>query len=78
MTANMRTDRLASFAALLVRFYQRAISPALPSSCRFQPTCSEYCVEAIQRYGVWLGAYLTLRRLGRCHPFHRPGYDPVP
>jgi hypothetical protein len=62
----------------LVRFYQQAISPALPACCRFQPTCSEYCLEAIERHGLIRGAYLTLRRIGRCHPFHSPGYDPVP
>ena len=66
------------FATGLVRFYQRAIRPAIPASCRFQPTCSDYCIEAIERYGVWRGAYLALRRVGRCHPFHAPGFDPVP
>lgn len=62
----------------LVRFYQRAISPALPPSCRFIPTCSEYCVEAIERHGALRGAQLSLARIARCHPFHPPDYDPVP
>lgn len=62
----------------LIRFYQRAISPALPPSCRFTPTCSQYSYEAISRYGVWRGSWLAVRRILRCHPFHPGGYDPVP
>lgn len=61
-----------------IRFYQRAISPAFPPTCRFYPSCSEYAYEAIQKYGVWRGAWLGLNRLLRCHPFHPGGYDPVP
>ncbi|MDW7981454.1 MAG: membrane protein insertion efficiency factor YidD [Thermomicrobium sp.] len=63
---------------LLIRFYQRFISPGLPPACRFYPTCSEYGYEAIARYGIIKGGVLTLRRLLRCHPFHPGGYDPVP
>lgn len=62
----------------LIRFYQRFISPAFPPSCRFTPSCSQYMYEAVQRYGVWHGLALGLRRLLRCHPFHPGGYDPVP
>ena len=61
-----------------VRFYQAAISPALPTACRYLPTCSEYGVEAIERYGVFRGGWLTTKRICRCHPFHPGGYDPVP
>ena len=62
----------------IIRFYQRAISPALPPSCRFTPTCSQYSYEAISRYGAWRGGWLAVRRILRCHPFHPGGYDPVP
>lgn len=62
----------------LIRVYQRTLSPRLPSSCRFQPTCSWYAIEAIERYGLGRGGWLTLRRLARCHPFCEAGYDPVP
>ncbi|MFO7263731.1 MAG: membrane protein insertion efficiency factor YidD [Bacillaceae bacterium G1] len=62
----------------LVRFYQKFLSPLKPPTCRFYPTCSQYALEAIGKYGVWRGGYLTLRRLLKCHPFHPGGYDPVP
>jgi putative membrane protein insertion efficiency factor len=62
----------------LIRFYQRVISPLFPPSCRFVPSCSQYTYEAVQRYGVWHGLALGLRRVLRCHPFHPGGYDPVP
>ena len=61
-----------------IRFYQYAISPHTPPSCRFVPTCSEYGVEAIRKYGVMKGGLLTLRRISRCHPWGGSGYDPVP
>jgi hypothetical protein len=65
-------------AAFLIRGYQRVVSPALPPSCRFSPSCSQYSLEAVQRYGVVRGGWMGLRRLLRCHPFHPGGYDPVP
>jgi hypothetical protein len=61
----------------LLRAYKVAISPLLPQACRFVPTCSEYAYEAVSRYGVLRGGWLSVRRLARCHPFHPGGYDPV-
>jgi putative membrane protein insertion efficiency factor len=63
---------------LPIRGYQRFISPALPPSCRFTPSCSAYAVEAITRHGALRGSWLAARRLVRCHPFHPGGVDPVP
>ena len=65
----------------LLRFYRREISPLRPPCCRFIPTCSEYALEAVEKYGALKGGWLALRRLSRCHPFHRQKsaeYDPVP
>lgn len=62
----------------LVRVYQKAISPFTPASCRFQPTCSRYAVEALQKYGAVKGSWLAARRILRCHPWGGHGYDPVP
>ena len=62
----------------LIRLYQRYLSPSLPAACRFQPTCSHYGYEAIERHGVARGSWLTLWRLIRCNPINRGGYDPVP
>jgi uncharacterized protein len=69
---------LARILILMIRFYQKAISPLLPPACRFYPTCSAYGLESIRRYGAARGCWLTLKRLLRCHPFCRGGYDPVP
>ena len=64
---------------VLIRFYRRQISPAKGGSCcRFVPTCSEYAMQAIEKYGALKGGYLALRRILRCNPFHPGGYDPVP
>ena len=62
----------------LIRFYQRNISANTPPACRFQPTCSQYAYTAIERFGALKGGWLALRRLLRCNPFCRGGYDPVP
>lgn len=61
-----------------IRLYQRFISPALPPSCRYYPTCSSYAAEALQIHGAVRGSWLAVRRLGRCHPWHDGGHDPVP
>lgn len=63
---------------LLIRFYQLAVSPWTPASCRFTPTCSEYGIQALRKHGLFKGLRLTLARLGRCHPWGGSGYDPVP
>ncbi|NPA90468.1 MAG: membrane protein insertion efficiency factor YidD [Chloroflexi bacterium] len=65
-------------ALWLIRFYQRAISPLFPPSCRFTPTCSQYTYEAIEKYGLVKGGWLGVKRISRCHPFNPGGYDPVP
>jgi uncharacterized protein len=67
-----------SLLAGLVRGYQLVISPFLPPSCRFTPSCSQYALEAIRRHGAVRGTWLAARRLVRCHPFHPGGFDPVP
>ena len=63
---------------LLIRAYQLAISPMLGSRCRFHPSCSDYCMEALSRQGLFRGLWLAFLRIGRCHPWHPGGYDPVP
>ena len=63
---------------LPVKFYQLAISPILPSSCRYTPTCSNYMVEAVMEWGIFKGTWLGLKRISRCHPWGGHGYDPVP
>jgi uncharacterized protein len=65
-------------AAFLIRLYQWSISPLLGARCRFYPSCSQYAHEALLRFGIVQGSALALRRLGRCHPFHPGGFDPVP
>ncbi len=62
----------------LVKLYRVAISPLLGMNCRYQPTCSSYAIEALQRYGVLRGGWLAIRRIARCHPWGGSGYDPVP
>ncbi|NLN97259.1 MAG: membrane protein insertion efficiency factor YidD [Eubacteriaceae bacterium] len=62
----------------MIRGYQRGLSPLLPKSCRFVPTCSEYALQAVNKYGVVKGLTLSFFRIIKCHPFHPGGYDPVP
>lgn len=62
----------------LVYFYRRCISPYTLPSCRYTPTCSQYCIEALRKYGLFKGLWLTIKRLSRCHPWGGSGYDPVP
>jgi len=62
----------------LIKAYQGFLSPYLPSSCRFTPTCSEYTYQAVERYGVLRGLWLRVKRLGRCHPYSSGGFHPVP
>jgi hypothetical protein len=65
-------------ALTAIKFYQGAISPHLPPACRYVPTCSQYAVEAIQKYGARKGIWLATKRICRCHPWGGSGYDPVP
>ncbi|MBV8517793.1 MAG: membrane protein insertion efficiency factor YidD [Acidobacteria bacterium] len=67
-----------SIALFLLRFYKRFLSPLLPPMCRFEPTCSVYTMQAVEKYGVGRGVWLGARRLARCHPFNPGGWDPVP
>lgn len=62
----------------LIRFYQKCISPLTPPACRYTPTCSQYAIEAIKKYGVVKGCWLAAKRIARCHPWGGSGYDPVP
>lgn len=63
---------------LLIRFYQAAISPYTPATCRFSPTCSSYSIEALKVHGLLKGSWLAIKRIGKCHPWGGSGYDPVP
>ena len=72
---------MKAFLLSAIGFYQRCISPYRPPCCRFIPTCSQYALEAVEKYGALKGGWLALRRILRCHPFHlkeQPVYDPVP
>jgi putative membrane protein insertion efficiency factor len=69
---------LRELVLLLIRFYQKAVSPYLPVSCRYVPSCSAFTYQAVQKYGIFRGLSLGFKRILRCHPFHPGGYDPVP
>jgi putative membrane protein insertion efficiency factor len=73
-----RVGPFARLLMLLVTGYRRFLSPLLPPTCRFTPTCSAYALKALQTHGAVRGSWLTVRRIARCHPFHPGGYDPVP
>jgi putative membrane protein insertion efficiency factor len=62
----------------IIKIYQKVVSPFTKPSCRFQPTCSNYSIDAIETHGFFKGLYLSIRRILKCHPFHAGGYDPVP
>jgi putative membrane protein insertion efficiency factor len=76
--ASPGTSPLSRFVISLLAGYKQWVSPWLPRACRFEPTCSVYMAEAIRLHGLRAGTWLGLRRLGRCHPWHPGGYDPVP
>ena len=72
-------NKVATFPLLLlIRGYQLIISPLLGSHCRFMPTCSEYAMESLRSHGLIKGSYLTIKRIGKCHPWGGHGYDPIP
>jgi len=74
----VRVNRLLSVLIIwIIKVYQTVISPALPKSCRFYPTCSQYTVQALVKYGVLKGLSMGIKRISRCHPFHPGGYDPL-
>ncbi|EYE88642.1 membrane protein [Fervidicella metallireducens AeB] len=69
---------MKKFLIILIKIYRKYISPMKPPSCRFIPTCSQYAIDAIEKYGAIKGSFLAIRRILKCHPFHPGGYDPVP
>ena len=75
---NLRPYQPAYWAVMLVGVYRRFVSPLLGDNCRYRPTCSEYAQDALRTHGFVRGLWMAMRRLGRCHPWHEGGYDPVP
>ena len=69
---------LKAVVILLIKIYQKAVSPWTPASCRYNPTCSSYSIDAFQKHGLWKGFVLTIKRIGSCHPWGGSGYDPLP
>lgn len=80
MTDALATHRSAAQSAtiVLIRAYQRVLSPVFGRNCRYYPTCSQYALEAVEIHGAARGSWLGIRRIGRCHPWHEGGFDPVP
>ena len=76
-SGHRRISAIARFVVLLIRLYRRFISPYFPPVCRFRPTCSQYALEAIEKYGFLKGGWLGLKRVLKCHPLHPGGYDPL-
>jgi len=74
----VKKDKLTRALVRVVRFYRKNISPLSPPKCRFMPSCSAYALEALEKFGAVKGGWLALRRILKCHPFHKGGYDPVP
>lgn len=74
----MQKNRLAYPFILMVKFYQKAISPLTPATCRYTPTCSQYTLEALKKYGLFRGGWMGLKRIASCNPWGGSGYDPVP
>lgn len=70
-------NKVKKILILIIKFYQKVISPWTPKSCRFYPTCSEYSIQAFEKYGLIKGFYLSFKRIIRCNPFNSGGYDPV-
>ena len=69
---------MRSVVVFFIRLYQGLISPLFPPSCRFTPTCSEYMAQAVLKHGIFHGGWMGIKRIGRCHPLHKGGFDPVP
>lgn len=69
---------MKNLVIFLIKLYQKLISPLFPNKCRFMPSCSHYAIEAVDRFGVFKGGFLAIRRIGKCHPFNPGGFDPVP
>ncbi len=74
----MLTRTIKGGIIFLIKVYQKAISPWIPASCRYTPTCSAYAIEAFQKHGLWKGFVLAIKRISSCHPWGDNGYDPVP
>jgi putative membrane protein insertion efficiency factor len=78
VNGSRHTSLPAAAARALIRTYQMTLSPFIGNQCRFHPSCSNYALEAVDRFGALKGCWLAAKRLGRCHPFHAGGFDPVP
>ena len=77
MEEKKKRNPIKRLMILMIRFYQKFISPLFPPTCRYYPTCSTYFIQALEKYGVIKGSYLGIKRILRCHPWHEGGYDPL-